>query len=64
MPYITVKLLEGRSRKRKEMLVKKLTEAACESLEIESSQVRVELIELAEGTFAVAGKFLETNDDC
>lgn len=62
MPYITIKLVEGRSREKKELLVKKVTEAACDSLGVEPSSVRIELVELPEGTFAVAGKLVSKSD--
>jgi 4-oxalocrotonate tautomerase family enzyme len=63
MPYITIKLMEGRSRKRKELLAQKLTDATCEVLEIDPSHVRIEFMELAEGTFAVAGKLMKKTNE-
>ncbi|BBH24239.1 hypothetical protein Back11_55840 [Paenibacillus baekrokdamisoli] len=55
MPYITMKLMEGRSSKRIALLADKMTEAICDVLEIMPAEVRIEFIELKEGTFAVGG---------
>lgn len=70
MPYITVKLMEGRSRSRKQRLAEQMTRAICEVLEVDPSQVRIEFEELKEGSFAVAGQLTpkikdewEGNDD-
>ncbi|MBP1993851.1 tautomerase family protein [Paenibacillus eucommiae] len=56
MPYITIKLMEGRSRGRKERLAEQMTKTVCEVLEVDPSQVRIEFVELKEGSFAVAGQ--------
>ncbi|MCD9023839.1 tautomerase family protein [Cohnella silvisoli] len=58
MPYITVKLMEGRSSRRIKLLAAKMTEAVCETLEIKPSDVRIEFVELKAGTFAVAGQIV------
>lgn len=58
MPYITVKLMEGRSSERIKLLAAKMTEAVCEALDIKPSDVRIEFVELKAGTFAVAGQLL------
>lgn len=59
MPYITIKLVEGRTPQRKELLAQRITQATSEVLEIDPTHVRIEFIELAEGTFAVAGKMVK-----
>ncbi|MFS0575607.1 tautomerase family protein [Sporosarcina sp. 179-K 3D1 HS] len=62
MPYLTMKLMEGRSIETKEKLVYNMTKAITESLEIEPSDVRIELIELKKGFFAKEGKLVRDND--
>ena len=56
MPYVTIKLMEGRDEEDKERLVEKVTEAIVTSLQVNPYNVRIELEELKEGTFAIAGK--------
>lgn len=56
MPYVTIKLMEGRDEEDKERLVEKVTEAIVTSLRVNPYNVRIELEELKEGTFAIAGK--------
>lgn len=56
MPYIVVKLMEGRSDDTKERLVKDLTNVVEQTLQINDSHIRIELQELREGTFAIGGK--------
>ncbi|HZG80897.1 MAG TPA: tautomerase family protein [Brevibacillus sp.] len=55
MPYITVKMMEGRSLETKAHLVREMTDAAARSLGIDATHIRIELVELKEGTFSVAG---------
>ena len=59
MPYITVKLMEGRNAETKALLVKEMTMAVANSLKIDPIHIRIELKELKEGSFAVAGKMAE-----
>jgi 4-oxalocrotonate tautomerase family enzyme len=56
LPYVTIKLMEGRDEEDKEKLVEKVTEAIVTSLQVNPYNVRIELEELKEGTFAIAGK--------
>lgn len=56
MPYVTIKLMEGRDEEDKEKLVEKVTEAIVTSLQVNPYNVRIELEELKEGTFVIAGK--------
>lgn len=48
--------MEGRDEEDKERLVEKVTEAIVTSLRVNPYNVRIELEELKEGTFAIAGK--------
>ena len=63
MPYITVKLMEGRSFGRKAKLAEKMAEAVSEVLEIDPIHVRIEFIELKEGNFAIAGRMTPRFED-
>jgi len=56
MPVIMVHLLEGRSREVKRDLIRSLTRAACDSLAVPASSVRVILQEMAPEHFGIAGE--------
>lgn len=58
MPYITIKLTEGRSLDQKRLLVKRLTESVVESLGVTPDFVRIELVELKKDIFAVGGELV------
>jgi len=62
MPYITVKLTEGRSLEDKRKLVKRLTEATVETLHVRPDFVRIEFIELKKDIFAVGGELVCDRD--
>lgn len=59
MPYITVKLMEGRSLETKANLVREMTDAAARTLGIDATHIRIELVELKEGTFSIAGELVK-----
>lgn len=56
MPYITLKLVEGRDLETKRRLVASVTRAVCESLPVAPEHVRIELIELKADLFSIAGE--------
>lgn len=58
MPYIALKLVEGRSIEKKRKLVASVTEAVCDSLEITPDNVRIELIELKSDLFSIGGELV------
>jgi len=58
MPYISLKLVEGRSIEKKRALVSSVTEAVCNSLEITPDNVRIELIELKSDLFSIGGELV------
>ncbi|KYG90863.1 tautomerase family protein [Metasolibacillus sp. FSL H7-0170] len=58
MPYITIKLMEGRSIEKKQQMVKEVTDALVNSLDITADDVRIELEELQYGMFARAGQLI------
>lgn len=56
MPVITVHLLQGRSPERKSELIRSLTRAASDTLEVPASSVRVILQEMAPEHFGIGGE--------
>jgi 4-oxalocrotonate tautomerase len=56
MPIVRVEILEGRSQERKAELIRRLSEAVVESLEVRPEQVRVLLYELPAEHWAVGGE--------
>lgn len=59
MPYIKLKLVEGRDLETKRRLVSSVTEAVCNSLKITPDHVRIELIELKKDLFSIGGELIE-----
>ncbi|SDI40388.1 tautomerase family protein [Paenibacillus naphthalenovorans] len=58
MPYIELKLVEGRDLETKRKLVAGITKACCEALSVTPGDVRVELIELKADLFSIAGELV------
>ncbi len=58
MPYITLKLVEGRDIDTKRRLVHEVTKAVTESLQITPDHVRIELIELKADLFSISGELV------
>jgi 4-oxalocrotonate tautomerase len=56
MPYIKLKMVEGRNIETKRLLVSSITRAVCDSLQITPEHVRIELIELKEDLFSIGGE--------
>lgn len=61
MPYIQLKLVEGRDLDTKRRLVSAVTNAVCESLPTTPDNVRIELVELKSDLFSVAGRLIHDN---
>lgn len=55
MPILQIHLIEGRDMEKKKRLVKNVTQAVCESLDVKPEQVRIILSETARENYAVAG---------
>ena len=55
MPIIQFNLMEGRTVAQKRRLVKKVTEAVTEAVDIEASRVRILIHEVTTNDFAVEG---------
>jgi 4-oxalocrotonate tautomerase len=58
MPYITVKMLEGRSEDQKKALVEKVTQAVSETTGASEDKIVVFIEEMSKGHYAVGGKRL------
>ncbi|MCU9613342.1 4-oxalocrotonate tautomerase [Caldibacillus lycopersici] len=58
MPYVTVKMLEGRTEDQKRALVEKVTEAVVETTGASVEKVVVFIEEMPKNHYAVAGKRL------
>ncbi len=59
MPIIQIHLLEGRSQEKKELLVRNVTKAVCESIGTKEEQVRIILSEMPDQHYAVGGVTVE-----
>lgn len=59
MPVVIINMLEGRSKKMKRELIKRVTEAVVESLKVKPENVRVIINEVSKDNFAVAGLPIE-----
>jgi 4-oxalocrotonate tautomerase len=58
MPYVTVKMLEGRNDDQKKALVEKVTDAVVETTGATKDKVVVFIEEMPKNHYAVAGKRL------
>jgi 4-oxalocrotonate tautomerase len=58
MPYITVKMLEGRSEEQKRALVEKVTAAVSETVDAPKEKIVVFIEEMSKSNYAIGGKRL------
>lgn len=58
MPYVTVKMLEGRTDEQKRALCEKVTEAVSETTGAPAEKIVVFIEEMKKSDYAVAGKRL------
>ncbi|WP_449620176.1 2-hydroxymuconate tautomerase [Robertmurraya sp. Marseille-Q9965] len=58
MPYVTVKMLEGRTEEQKRALVEKVTEAVKETTGAKEEAIVVFIEEMSKNHYAVGGKRL------
>ncbi|WP_267912427.1 2-hydroxymuconate tautomerase [Lederbergia citri] len=58
MPYVTVKMLEGRTEEQKKALVEKVTAAVVETTGASTDKVVVFIEEMSKSHYAVGGKRL------
>ncbi|KMY55709.1 4-oxalocrotonate tautomerase [Bacillus wudalianchiensis] len=62
MPYVTVKMLEGRTEEQKKALAEKVTAAVTETTGAPAEKVVVFIEEMSKNHYAVAGKRLSDED--
>jgi len=58
MPYVTIKMLEGRTEEQKKALVEKVTEAVAETTGASKDKIVVFIEEMSKNHYAIAGKRL------
>lgn len=58
MPIIIVNMLEGRSKKQKQALVKEMTEVICRTAKTTKEKVKIVINEFNKENYAVAGQLL------
>jgi len=58
MPQVVVRLLEGRTLEQKRMLVEKVTQAVCESVDVPAERVSIQIQHMPLDDFARAGKLV------
>ncbi|MEC0665364.1 4-oxalocrotonate tautomerase [Priestia flexa] len=58
MPYVTVKMLEGRTENQKRALIEKVTAAVSETTGAPSEKIAVFIEEMSKNHYAVNGKRL------
>lgn len=61
MPYVTVKMLEGRTDEQKRALCEKVTEAVVETTGAPAENVVVFIEEMPKNHYGVAGKLFSDN---
>jgi len=62
MPYVTVKMIEGRSEDQKKALVEKVTDAVVETTGATADKVVVFIEEMSKNHYGVAGKRLSDEE--
>ncbi|GAB2182439.1 2-hydroxymuconate tautomerase family protein [Denitratisoma sp. agr-D3] len=56
MPVCQIHLMEGRTPEQKRMLIAKVTEAICKSVDVKPEGVRIIITEMPKEHFGIAGK--------
>ena len=62
MPYITVKMLEGRNEDQKRALVERVTETVSETVNAPKENIVIFIEEMPKNHYAVAGKRLSDSE--
>ena len=63
MPIVQIHLMHGRDSIKKKQLVNKVTQAICESLDVEPKNVRIILSEMMPENYAIAGELGQDQKD-
>ena len=56
MPFVTIKIIEGRTREQKHNMVKDVTEAISKNIGCQTQSVNVDIIEYKQENIGVGGK--------
>nr|WP_154890015.1 2-hydroxymuconate tautomerase [Paenibacillus xylanexedens] len=62
MPFITVKMLEGKTKEQKRQLIERMTEVACDTLGVEASKVFIFLEDLEKDNYGKNGKMFSDQE--
>ena len=63
MPIITINLMQGRDINKKRILVEKVTQAVCESIDVQPKNVRIILSEMSPENYSISGELVGDQDD-
>jgi len=55
MPFVQISMIQGRTQEKKEQLIKKVTEAIIETLQVPADRVRIVLHELPKENIGYGG---------
>ena len=58
MPLVNMRILAGRDNEKKRKMVKKVTDAICETLDCPADAVRISIEEMQPENYAIAGKLI------
>lgn len=56
MPFITVKVLEGKTTEQKRQLIERMTQVACETLDVDPSNAFIFIEDLEKSNYGKNGK--------
>lgn len=63
MPIAVINIIEGRTLEKKRALVRSVTNAICESLDVKGQSVRIIINEMPKEHFAIAGELVVDRED-
>ena len=62
MPFITVEMLEGKTKEQKRQLIERMTDVACETLGVDASKVFIFIEDLEKDNYGKNGKMFSDQD--
>lgn len=63
MPIINISMMAGRKLDQKRKLVKRVTEAFCESIDTRPELVKIKLTEMMPDSYAISGQLIIDQED-
>ncbi|MBO8172950.1 MAG: 2-hydroxymuconate tautomerase family protein [Bacillaceae bacterium] len=63
MPFITVKVLEGKTKEQKRAMVEKMTKVVTETLDVDESRVFIFIEDLEKENYGKQGRLFSDLDD-